>query len=82
MKKLLLFITLMFASSSISAQMSCYTDYFGNYICNSYGDTGDWNSRTYRDVFGNDNTSGYDNDSNSSFSYFCYTDVFGNYVCN
>ena len=81
-KKTLIIISLILFSSSLTAGSSCHFDYWGNYICTSTGNTGNWNSQTTTDYWGNDNTTIYDNDSNSSSSYSCHFDYWGNYICN
>ena len=58
-KKTLIIISLILFTSSLSAGSSCYFDYWENYICTSTGNTGNWNSQTYSDYFGNDNTEYY-----------------------
>ena len=74
MKKVALFIVLIFISASSFAGSSCYTNVFGDYIC-EYDDGS--SSSTSTDVFGNDNTIFSDGSTMS-----CYTDVFGNYICD
>ena len=56
------------------AQVTCKTDWLGNYVCT---DNSGNSSTTKRDYFGNDNTT-FSNGSTMS----CKTDYFGNYVCN
>ena len=77
MKKIILTMTIGLASLSSFAGVSCYTDAWGNYVCNGTGSDSSYNSRTYRDTWGNDRYS--DNQGNK---YSCYTDAWGNYVCN
>ena len=56
------------------AQVTCKTDYFGNYVCT---DNSGNSSTTKRDWLGNDNTT-FSNGGTMS----CKTDWLGNYVCN
>ena len=72
-------ITMLFSIDALvltknaEAQVTCRTDYFGNYVCrDSYGNS----STTRRDYFGNDVTN-FSNGGRMS----CKTDYFGNYVC-
>ena len=86
MKNLIKIFTLGLVISTISSKSfsgsSCKYDFFGNYICDSYGSIGNWSSTTTTDFFGNDNHIIYDRDTNQTLNYFCRTDFFGNYNCN
>ena len=83
MKKIILIITILASLTSIGhTGVSCSTDYFGNYNCNSSGDTGNWRSSTSTDYFGNDNTTIYDRDTFEYSRISCSYDYFGNYNCN
>jgi hypothetical protein len=86
MKNLIKIVTLGLIISTISGKSfsgsSCSYDFFGNYNCNSSGNTGDWSSNSRTDFFGNDNHSIYDRNTNQTYNYSCRTDFFGNYVCN
>jgi len=86
MKHLIKILTLGLVISTISSKSfsgsSCKYDFFGNLTCNSTGNTGNWDSHTRRDFFGNDQHTIFDRDSNQTLNYSCRTDFFGNYVCN
>ena len=86
MKNLIKILTLGLVISTISSKSfsgsSCKYDFFGNLICNSSGNTGNWDSKRTTDFFGNDHHSIYDRDNNKTYNYSCRTDFFGNYVCN
>ena len=86
MKNLIKIVTLGLVLSTLASKSfsgsSCNYDIFGNYNCNSTGSTGDWSSNSRTDIFGNDNHSIYDRDTNQTYNYSCRTDIFGNYVCN
>ena len=86
MKNLIKILTLGLVISTISSKSfsgsSCKYDFFGNLTCNSTGNTGNWDSYTKRDFFGNDQHTIFDRDSNQTLNYSCRTDFFGNYVCD
>tara|TARA_B110000967_G_C18619077_1_gene427925 strand:- start:291 stop:527 length:237 start_codon:yes stop_codon:yes gene_type:complete len=71
----LISFSVLIASQTASAQISCKTDWAGNYVCNDYS-TG-YSTSTKKDWAGNDVTT--DNRGNSMS---CKTDWAGNYVCN
>ena len=69
------FMLLTAIGTNASAQSTCYTDYWGNWVCN-------WSNSSYQtttttDYWGNDVTN--DNRGNRMT---CHTDYWGNYVCN
>ena len=71
---LMLFSLEMTVPQSSEAQVTCKTDWLGNYVCR---DTGGNSSSTRTDWLGNDVTT-FSNGGSMS----CRTDWLGNYVCN
>ena len=78
LKKLFTVSTFMLLSAigtNANAQITCYSDYWGNWIC-SWGGS-NYQTTTRTDYWGNDVTT--DNWGNSMS---CYWDYWDNYICN
>lgn len=77
MKNLLAIIILTMGISNVAeAGKRCSTNVFGEYVCYGTGQDTGYNTRTKRNVFGEDVTT--DNRGNRQT---CSTNVFGEYVC-
>ena len=66
----------LFFPKSSEAEMTCYSDEFGNTQCYGSGDDSGYNMNVTEDSFGNTNI--YDNQGGSMN---CITDDFGNTSC-